>query len=105
MLTCISYVPFAAAIDRVAGTTTISVLGFIPERMLKQPVGATHFTILSGVAGIDFVTGAKTVTTEESEELPLGVNAMLAVILTNTFAANSTPAGVPVPGPAVHDKP
>ncbi len=88
-LTSIFFAPFDAVIDRTAGTGTISVPQFIPERMMKWPPGATHATIVSGVAEIDFVTGAKTVTTSESAEVVLGGETAPAITLNNTFTANS----------------
>ncbi|KAA2238798.1 hypothetical protein F0L74_21530 [Chitinophaga agrisoli] len=89
-LSSILFAPFSAVIDRAAGTATINIPDFIPERMMKRPLGATHVTILSGVAEIDFVTGAKTVNTLESQELALGMATVPAITLSNAFAAGTT---------------
>ena len=41
-------------IDRVNGVAQINIHSFNPQIMMNAPVGATHFKLLYGVAGIDF---------------------------------------------------
>lgn len=47
--------PFATAIDRNAGTGTITIPPFIPKNMIAPPQGATHYRFLTGIVALNFV--------------------------------------------------
>lgn len=68
------YAPFDFAIDRVAGTATVDMPGFVPGTSIAFPTGATHFKISVGGAEVDFVNESFIFDIAASGELVLDQN-------------------------------
>jgi hypothetical protein len=81
--------PFTASIDSLAGQAKINIPSFVPEDMVKVPVGATHFIVFATVAEVDFENARYTVQSKESAVLPWDNNATEDIDLAPTFASNS----------------
>lgn len=84
------YAPYAATIDRVAGTATLNVPAFIPNNMIAAPAGATHYKISVGGAEIDFEEETFVNNILDSGELPLDKVATAPMTLSAAVTANST---------------
>jgi hypothetical protein len=82
--------PFTAAIERVAGQGKIDIASFIPEDMVKMPVGGTHFVVFATAAEVDFENRSYTVQSKETAVLPWDNNATEVISLTPAFSMNST---------------
>ena len=63
--------PYAAVIDRAAGTMVVDIPAFSPAEMIAIPAGVTHFRLKAGGAEIDFAGDTHSVAISESEALPL----------------------------------
>jgi hypothetical protein len=48
------YALYTTAVDRTAGTVTISFPDFVPANTIVAPQGATHCKLISAVAALDF---------------------------------------------------
>lgn len=79
------YVQYDTAINRVAGTATVSLPLFAPGKMVSSPSGATHFRLLSGLAQIDFETGDYSLNQARSEEILVNNPAEVQVQLATAF--------------------
>jgi hypothetical protein len=79
------YVQFETAIDRTAGTATITLPLFAPGKMVSSPSGATHFRLVSGIAQIDFANGAYSLDQARSTEIPVNNVAEVQQQLQTTF--------------------
>ena len=66
--------PFTMSIDRAAGTMTVAVSSFVPDKMINAPEGATHFRLKAGGAAIDFATHNYFLGAADSADLPLTEN-------------------------------
>jgi len=84
------YAPFAAAIDRVAGKTTVSIPSFIPINMVAAPVGATHFRVMMSGAEVDFEAKTFVSGSAMSEQLALDSTPTQVMTLSVDVTANST---------------
>ncbi len=82
--------PYTATIDRVAGTLTVDIPSFIPQKKIAAPDGTTHFKIVSSGAEVDFENKKFVVDDQESAVLPWDKNATAAINLANAVTANST---------------
>jgi hypothetical protein len=82
--------PYNVTINRVAGTTDVSLSPFVPADAIEAPTGATHFNIVSAGVEIDFEAGVSVQQTGESGMMPLDNIAGAAVTMTHTLTANST---------------
>lgn len=84
------YAPFSSAINRVAGTLTVTVPSFLPAERIAAPNGTTHFNIVSMGAEVDFENETFTTDSKESGILPWDNTATAALNLANAVTANST---------------
>lgn len=84
------FVPFTAAIDRATGILSIDIAGFVPEKMVTKPEGATHFQIISAGAEVDFEGTVYVSSNSSSAELPWNNVATAPIALENVVTANST---------------
>jgi len=81
--------PFSAAIDRVTGELTVNIPAFIPNRMLEVPDGATHYSICSAGAEVDFEQKKHLGDVQRTDILPRDDRATAAVRFTHTVTAGS----------------
>jgi len=81
------FVAVTTTIDRAAGTLSVSVPAFVPLSMISAPNGATHFSIVSGGAAIDFANSSYTVDLQDTGIQPWSATPTQAVTLENTVAA------------------
>ncbi|GGD35405.1 hypothetical protein [Flavobacterium orientale] len=84
------YAPFETAIDRTAGTLSVTLPSFVPLNMLVAPGGTTHFRIISGGAEVDFEQESYVMERTETAILPWNAAATAVLSLENTVPANST---------------
>lgn len=84
------FAPYAATIDRTAGTSGITLSPFVPEDGIAAPDGATHFSIVSAGVEIDFEGGVTVQQIADSGIMPLGNVPGSAVTMTHTLTPNST---------------
>jgi len=84
------FAPYTTAIDRTAGSLSITVPPFVPINQIGAPSEATHYQIISGGGEIDFEGGTFQVSTAASSVLPLGSTPSTALNIPFTAAANST---------------
>jgi hypothetical protein len=82
--------PYAATINRVTGSLTVSIPSFIPEESITIPVGATHFKIVSMGAEVDFENESSVTDQSESGILPWDTAATAVITLANTVTPAST---------------
>ncbi|MEP6583648.1 MAG: hypothetical protein ABJA90_05260 [Ginsengibacter sp.] len=83
------YAPFAAVIDRVAGSLAITLPSFVPLNMVGAPQGSTHFRINSAGAEIDFEGNFYVVDVQATIDLPWDNLATTVITLTNAVTPNS----------------
>lgn len=50
------YARCPVALDRVAGTATVTIPSFVPKMMVQAPKGTTHYRIVAGSAAVNFDT-------------------------------------------------
>jgi len=84
------FAPFTASIDRATGTLSVELPGFVPEKAVTKPEGATHFQIISAGAEVDFEENVYVSANSSSAELPWNNVATAPVSLENVVTANST---------------
>lgn len=84
------YAPYTTAIDRVAGSLSITAPSFIPAESIAAPAGTTHFKIVSMGAEVDFEEETFITDNKETGVLPWDSTATAAVNLVNAVTANST---------------
>ena len=84
------YAPFTTAIDRVAGTLSVTLPPFVPLNMLVAPSGTTHFKIISGGAAVDFEQDSYVMERTETAILPWDGTDTAVITLENTVPPNST---------------
>jgi hypothetical protein len=82
--------PYTATIDRVTGAMDLSVPAFNPMVSLSIPANATHFKIVIGAAGVDFLVEEQEFDSGESAYLPLTNALTTPLTLSATLSANST---------------
>ncbi|HZW69645.1 MAG TPA: hypothetical protein VFF57_02170 [Hanamia sp.] len=83
------FAPFTTAIDRATGTLSVELAGFVPEKMVTKPEGATHFQIISAGAEVDFAGNVYVASNSSSPELPWNNVATAPVSLENVVTADS----------------
>jgi hypothetical protein len=83
------FAPFAANIDRAAGTLAISIPAFIPGNMITAPAGATHYKVSVGGAEIDFEAETYVNTVLDSGERPLNNVLTAPIDISAAITANS----------------
>lgn len=84
------YATYTPAINRVAGTLSITAPAFIPADQVQAAAGTTHFKIISMGAEIDFENETFVTGTDETAILPWDATATAPLNLVNTVTANST---------------
>lgn len=89
-LSAVLKAPYTAAINRVTGAMTLTVPAFIPGNLLGYPAGATHFTLSSGAAELDFESGTIIKDSDISAMLPIDNNPTAITTLTTNVTAAST---------------
>ena len=83
------FAPFTASIDRATGTLSVELPGFVPEKMVTKPEGATHFQIISAGAEVDFAGNVYVASNSSSPEFPWNNVATAPVSLENVVTADS----------------
>jgi hypothetical protein len=84
------FAPYTATINRVAGTSEISLSPFIPANEINAPSGTTHLTIVSAGVEVDFEGETFVQQTSDSGMMPWDNTASSAVTMTHTLTANSS---------------
>lgn len=90
LLSVILTAPFAKSVDRAAGTLSVEFQPFIPDDLVKSPVGSTHFKIITAAAEFDFENGKGTADIKESPLVPLGKTPTNLISITCNVPPNST---------------
>jgi len=88
--TCL-FATYSIAVDRAAGTVTVSIPSFVPVNKIVSPTGATHCRIVAGGAAIDFDNS--TIDSDDKEvyaEIKLDGTATQAITLQHAVKANTT---------------
>jgi hypothetical protein len=83
------FAPFTGVINRVSGTLTINMPGFVPSDKIGAPAGSTHFKIVSMGAEIDFEQEVFVAAEQNSAILPIDTATTADLSLQNTVTANS----------------
>jgi hypothetical protein len=81
--------PYTATIDRQTGTMVVDIPAFSAEEMISIPEGATHIRLKAGGAAIDFEANTHSVSSSESEPLPITLAAQGPLQLTQAVAPAS----------------
>ena len=89
-LSSVFFAPYTTQVDRAAGTLIVNIPAFVPATMLKAPPGATHFSIVSGGAEVNFSENRQTGINATTGELVCGTQTEAAITLSNALPANST---------------
>jgi hypothetical protein len=84
------YAQYTTTIDRVAGSLTIDLPGFIPADAVVAPGGTTHFKIVSAGAEIDFENEVFVTQESSTAALPLDNNATAVIQHVHAVTPNST---------------
>ncbi|HEX4875132.1 MAG TPA: hypothetical protein VFV31_00575, partial [Chitinophagaceae bacterium] len=84
------YAPYSTAIDRVAGSLTVSIPSFVPAEKIIAPSGTTHFRLVTMGAEVDFEQETFTTDSKDSGVLPWDSTATPVLDLANAVTANST---------------
>ena len=84
------FAPFTATINRVAGTTDITIAGFIPANEINAPSGTTHLSIVSAGVEVDFEGETFVQQSADSGIIPWDNNASTGVTMTHNLTPNST---------------
>jgi hypothetical protein len=79
---------FVAAIDRGTGTGTVNLPAFTPVTELVIPEGATHYSLLTGIAQIDFANAEFVRTLQRDVLQPITADQVPASVLTVTLEAD-----------------
>jgi hypothetical protein len=85
------FASYSTAVDRAAGTLTVTIPSFVPINKIVSPPSATHCRIICGGAAIDFDNA--TIDSDDKEqfsELKLDGTATQAITLQHTVTANTT---------------
>lgn len=83
-------VPFTQAIDRAAGTVSISLPEFIPAEMIAFPETATHCRLKLGAAALNLGEDTHTFSTATSADILQGKEPVAAATLTAQIPAGTT---------------
>ncbi|PZR13812.1 MAG: hypothetical protein DI539_19195 [Flavobacterium psychrophilum] len=81
--------PLTAGINRVTGTSTVTVPDHVPVTDMAAPDGATHYNFFVAAAAIDFEGNQFTVVRQQTPNLPWGNTNTTMGPLTLTLPANS----------------
>ncbi|MFY0653025.1 MAG: hypothetical protein JXQ96_13370 [Cyclobacteriaceae bacterium] len=83
------FAAYSTAVDRAAGSLTVSVPAFIPGNTIAFPQGATHMKVLVGAAEIDFENESFQFGQAESPEIVLGQGEVAQLDLVTNVTANT----------------
>lgn len=86
------FAPFTSEIDRAAGTLSVDIPAFIPEKSVVIPEGATHFQVNSAGVELDFEGNVYVSENGSSTPLPWDNVATNPIALSNAVTPNSTNA-------------
>jgi hypothetical protein len=81
--------PYTTAVDRVAGTLSVSIPSFQPDLMIAAPEGATHFKIVSAGSEVDFVNNTSVTDLQSSAILPWDSTPTTLIALSSSVSAGS----------------
>jgi hypothetical protein len=84
------FAPYTATINRVAGTSEITLSPFIPANEINAPSGTTHLTIVSAGVEVDFEGETFVQQIGDSGMMPWDNTATAGVTMTHTLTPNST---------------
>jgi len=84
------FAPFTVAIDRAAGTLSLTVPPFVPLNRIGAPAEATHYQVISGGGEIDFEGNVYEVKTNISAVLPISSVNSTALEVSFTVTAATT---------------
>ncbi|SHJ16739.1 hypothetical protein SAMN05443429_11112 [Cruoricaptor ignavus] len=84
------YMPWNKALDKAAGTASVSIPDFSPTTMVNAPGGTTHFRILAAAAAVDFDEETYEVSSQETAIMPWEASTVQGLNLDLTL-----PAGTP----------
>ncbi|MEQ6118765.1 hypothetical protein [Reichenbachiella sp. MALMAid0571] len=83
------YAAYTTAIDRAAGSLTVTIPAFIPGNTIAFPTGATHVKVLVGAAEVDFENESFQFDQAESAEIVLGPDQVAQLDLVANVTANT----------------
>jgi hypothetical protein len=83
------YVPYTASINRVAGTTSLTIPSFIPINSLAAPGGTTHYKIVAAGAEVDFENETFVASFQDSGIMPWDITSTASLNMESTLTANS----------------
>jgi hypothetical protein len=81
---------YTPTINRATGAMSILVPPFVPDKLVKLPIGATHFQLTAAALSLDLVTGSYEVSDQRSAILPWNELETSAINLNLTVAAASS---------------
>lgn len=84
--------PTESVIDRVAGTASVTVQSFLPEKLVVQPQGATHYQLEATAVLIDFLTEESVVISKKHPALAFGPAMVPEIKLDLAYAPNGEQA-------------
>jgi hypothetical protein len=84
------FAPYSDAIDRAAGTLTLTIPAFDPALMIAAPEGTTHFRIVSAGSEVDFVNEIFNTDIQQTAILPWNDTATSPISAVHTVTAAST---------------
>ena len=83
------FMPYNAAVDRVAGELKVTIPAFIPANTIAAPSGATHAIICLGGAEVDFDAEIFVANAQKSAAVALTAAEQAELVLTSNVTANS----------------
>lgn len=83
-------VPFTLAVDRAAGTASISLPEYVPAAMIAFPDAATHCRLKLGAATLNINEGTHTFSLTQSADIPQAESAAAPATLTAQIPAGTT---------------
>ena len=83
------YADYTGQVNRETGEATVSVQAFVPQNKVVAPQGATHFSLISAGAEINFEEESFNLATAQSDKVEIGPENMEALTLTNALTAGS----------------
>ena len=89
-LSSILFTGYETAIDRAAGSASVSLAEFIPQEHLAYPQGCTHIRLMAGSAEFDFEEGLFKTANVFSDDIPLSPESEAPVELSLKLTAGNT---------------
>jgi len=89
-LNTLFFAPYTASVDRATGILKVDISAYVPKDYVVAPPKATHFSLISAAAEVNFATGIQSSVHSSTPELVYGAQTEAAVSLSNTLTANST---------------